>query len=75
MSIVRFGNRLSNRLSRGLRRLHMDAAGDLVQKILIVDAIALPILLILLFFRNDIAKWFKEEKGKVQEQRNSMPGY
>ena len=65
----------SNRIARGLRRLHRDSLGDLVQKILIIAAIALPILILLLLFRNEISEWFKKGKDDVMQQRDAQPNY
>lgn len=58
----------NNLIVRTLRRLHLDRSADMVQKILIIACIALPILVILLVFRNEIKKWFTEQKDKVSEE-------
>lgn len=50
-----------DRISKRLRSLHRDERGaDMVEYILIIAAIALPLLAVILWFRNDISQWAKE---------------
>ena len=47
-------------LSMRLKALHRDQKGaDMVEYILIIAAVALPILAIVLYFRDDIYDWIK----------------
>lgn len=50
-----------------LARLHRDEQGAMaVEKILLLALIALPIIVVLYMFRNDIIGWFNDEKAKLQ---------
>ena len=49
-----------------LRRLHHDERGlEFVEWVLVVAAIVLPILGVLILYRDDIGKWLAEEYTKV----------
>jgi Flp pilus assembly pilin Flp len=51
---------LTRRIKRGLAALHRDEGGaDMVEYILVMAAIALPIVAIVIWFRDDIADWAK----------------
>jgi Flp pilus assembly pilin Flp len=54
------------RLGNLLRRLHRDTGGAMsVEKILILGLIALPILVLLLLFRETIVDWFKAQRDQL----------
>ena len=53
-------------MRRFLRRLHEDTEGAMsVEKILILAIIALPILLIMIIFRDKLMGWFNTESDKL----------
>lgn len=48
-------------LVKTLKKLHKDEGGaDMIEYVLIFAAVALPILAIILFFRNEIYEWAKD---------------
>jgi Flp pilus assembly pilin Flp len=50
-----------------LRVIHEDEQGaNMVEYVLIIAAVALPILAIVLIYRNDIMEWVKEQWDKVR---------
>ena len=56
-------------LSRALTRLHDDEAGAMsVEKILLVALIALPIIIVLVFFRDTIMGWFDTQAGQLGQE-------
>ena len=56
------------RLKRGLLALHEDDSGAMsVEKILILALIALPIIIVLLLFKDTIKSWFKDTSSKLKE--------
>ena len=62
-------------MGRVLRKLHRDERGaDMVEYILIIAAIALPLLAIVLIFRNQIWEWmqslFEDIKSDAEEPLN-----
>ncbi|MDY6913272.1 MAG: hypothetical protein SVT52_02285 [Planctomycetota bacterium] len=49
------------RMSRRLKALHRDEQGaDMVEYILVIAAVALPLLLVVIWFWKDISKWVGE---------------
>lgn len=59
-------------LKKKLTLLHRDEQGvDMIEYILIVAAIALPLLAVIIWFRKDIADWIREQydniKGSAEE--------
>jgi Flp pilus assembly pilin Flp len=51
-----------------LRSLHNDEQGaDMVEYILIIAAVALPLLAALLYFWQDIKAWLEERLGDVKD--------
>jgi Flp pilus assembly pilin Flp len=47
-------------IGRKLKALHNDEQGaDLIEYILIVAAVALPLLGVIIWYRNDIAEWIQ----------------
>jgi len=59
------------RLRQLARRLHTDTAGAMsVEKILIIALIALPILILLVLFRNQIEGWFNTQSAALNTDAN-----
>jgi Flp pilus assembly pilin Flp len=55
------------KLKSKLLAFHRDEQGaDMVEYILIIAAIVLPILAIVIFFRNEIKEWMYDLFGRVQ---------
>ncbi len=53
-------------MRRFSRRLHDDTQGAMsVEKILILAIIALPIIIVMLLFRDKLITWFNGESGKL----------
>jgi Flp pilus assembly pilin Flp len=53
-------------LRRFIKRLHQDTSGAMsVEKILILGLIALPILIVLLKFRQKIVEWFQGQESQM----------
>ena len=62
-------------LRRGLAVLHKDEQGaDMVEYILIVAAIALPLLAVVVWFRKDIATFVSDAWGKIKGDSGVNPG-
>ena len=58
---------IMERIKRGIRAIHEDTAGAMsVEKILILALIAVPILIILLLFRQTIVSWFQDQSGQLK---------
>ena len=61
---------------RKLKALHKDEQGaDLIEYVLIIAAIALPVLLLIIFFADDLKEWMVEEYEEVKgnSPSNSNP--
>ncbi len=57
---------------RFLRRLHEDTDGAMsVEKILILAIIALPILLIMIIFRDKLVGWFNGQSNQLNTDPNA----
>ncbi len=55
-----------SRLRRLAAKLHHDTHGAMsVEKILILALIAVPILIVLLLFRQKIVGWFNDQSGQL----------
>jgi Flp pilus assembly pilin Flp len=55
------------RLTRGLRALHDDTAGAMsVEKIMIIALIALPIIILLIAFRETLKGWFTNQSDQLK---------
>ena len=60
-------------IGRRLRTLHRDEQGaDLIEYILIVAAIALPLLGVIIWYRNDIAEWIQGSYEEVKSGEGSQ---
>ena len=60
------------RLKNRLKALHDDTGGAMsVEKILIIALIAVPILIVLLFFRKKFVGWFTDEANTLETDRNT----
>jgi Flp pilus assembly pilin Flp len=59
-----------------LSRLHRDEQGaDMVEYILIVVAIGLPLLVLILIFRDRIWSWLNTQWGNITEQAENPEDY
>jgi len=55
-----------------LKKLHTDQQGaDLIEYVLIIAAIALPVLLLIIFFKDDLKAWIVEEYEEVKDNSDS----
>ena len=55
------------RFWRGVARLHRDERGaEGLEKLLIIAAIVLPLLGLLIYFRNEIKSWVNDVWGKAK---------
>ena len=55
------------RFKRGLAALHEDDSGAMsVEKILILALIALPIIIVLLLFKDKLKEWFKGQSDQLK---------
>ena len=62
-------------VGRKLRALHRDEQGaDMVEYILIVAAIALPVLAVVIWFWKDISKWAYKLWNSAKDQEGASPG-
>lgn len=62
------------RLSNLARRLHRDERGaEGLEKLLIVAAVVLPLLGVLVFFRNEISVWVNDKWGTVRNAGEADP--
>lgn len=58
-----------------LKQAHRDEQGaEGLEKILIIAAIVLPLLGVLIFFRDEIQGWLQDEAGQIQDERNAGDG-
>ena len=62
-------------IGRKLRALHRDEQGaDMVEYILIVAAIALPVLAVVIWFWKDISTWAYKLWNSAKDQEGASPG-
>ena len=55
-----------------IKTLHSDEQGaDLIEYVLIIAAIALPVLLLIIFFKDDIKAWIVEEYETVKSHNDT----
>jgi Flp pilus assembly pilin Flp len=64
---------LLSKVGRALRAFHRDERGaEGLEKILILAAVALPLLGLLIYFRNELGEWLKgiwgTEKGRGEQK-------
>jgi Flp pilus assembly pilin Flp len=65
---------LLERLKHRLGQLHRDEQGaDLIEYILIIAAIALPLLGVIIYFKNDLAEWISESYDEVKGDAETNP--
>jgi len=63
------------RLIELVKRAHRDEQGaEGLEKILIIAAVVLPLLGVLIFFRDEIQNWLQEESSEIQDERNRGDG-
>jgi len=61
-------------VGRGLRALHRDEQGaDMIEYILIVAAIVLPLLGVIIYFKNDIVEWVMGQWEEIQTGEGTDP--
>lgn len=61
-------------LKSRLDQLHRDEQGaDLIEYILIIAAIALPLLGVIIYFKNDLAEWISESYDEVKGDAEENP--
>lgn len=61
-------------VSKGLRSLHKDEQGaDMIEYILIIAAIALPLLGVIIWFWKDISAWIKESYDAAKSGEGTNP--
>ena len=67
------------RVKKALTKLHRDEQGaDMVEYILIVAAIALPLLVVVIYFWGDIKEWMTDKTSEVFDEAESAgedPGF
>ncbi len=55
-----------NAMMKLLKRAYADERGaEGLEKVLIIGAIVVPVLLLLMFFRDTIADWFRDKSDEV----------
>jgi len=55
-------------IGKKLKALHSDERGaDMVEYVLIVAAVALPLLAVIIWFWHDISKWVGEAYGSIRD--------
>ena len=60
-------------MSKLARRFHEDEGGaDMVEYILIIAAIALPILAIVIYYKNDIREWVGDQYSDIKDGEGSL---
>lgn len=67
-------------LRSALQHIHSDEQGaEGAEKVLIIAAIVLPLLAVLLFFKEKISEWLKDQwssiKGNDQANPSTDPGF
>ena len=66
--------KLWKNISRGLKSLHRDEQGaDMIEYILIVAAVALPLLGVIIWFWKDISAWIKESYDSAKQGEGTNP--
>lgn len=64
-----------NRIKTLFHKLHQDDRGDIpVGNLLIIGLIAIPLVIALIAFRDDIDKWIKGEWKKVETESAKKTG-
>lgn len=64
-----------SRIKNGLLALHRDEKGaDMIEYILVVAAIALPLLAVVIWFWKDISKWADKLWTEAKDETGKNPG-
>ncbi len=67
-------NTMVNKVRSMLRALHRDEGGaDMVEYILVIAAIALPLLAVIIWFWKDISQWAGELWDKAKGREGMSP--
>ena len=65
---------LSKKIFNGLKSLHKDEQGaDMIEYILIIAAVALPLLGVIIWFWKDLSAWVKESYDSVKAGDGTNP--
>ena len=57
-----------------MRALHRDEQGaDMIEYILIVAAVVLPLLGVIIYFKNDIGNWVSEQYDEIKAGEGTDP--
>ena len=66
--------RSTQKLARCLRALHRDENGaDMVEYVLVIAAIALPILAVAIYFKDQIWTWVSEQFQQIKSDSSNNP--
>ena len=55
----------------GMRLHHSEKGAEGIEKLLIIGAIVLPLLIVLILFRNEISEWAKDKWSTVQSEADA----
>ncbi|WP_432797002.1 hypothetical protein [Poriferisphaera sp. WC338] len=67
-------SKIAIKIPRNLKGLHSDQRGaESIEKLLIIGLIALPLLILLVWFRNEIATYMRDKWTDVQEDADVDP--
>ena len=70
MELLRF----FKKISKSIKSLHRDEQGaDMIEYILIIAAIALPLLGVIIWFWKDISAWVKESYDEAKTGEGTNP--
>jgi Flp pilus assembly pilin Flp len=65
---------MMNKLKTMMGRMHRDEKGaDLVEYVLIIAAVALPVLGIIIWFKDDLKLWIEESYAEVKGDEDIIP--
>lgn len=67
--------RAKQELKRALARIHRDERGDEgVNKVLIIAMIVIPLVIVLIWFGDEIVTFFKGQWDALQDEEIDIPG-